>query len=208
MRVRTIAVWLVLAVACSESHEGGDDAGSTAMDASARVDASARADSGARPDASVSGECDVPSECVLLPESCCGTCGAPTPDDMIAVHRDDVDEHQAMACADPVACPGCVMELDPYLIATCRAGECVALDLHVEALTECTGDDECTLAPAQCCACGLLGVGETIAFNPERGSLNALVCDPVLTCPPCAPVFEGLEARCESGRCIVATTGG
>lgn len=156
-------------------------------------------------DRCASGEprCAGPSECQLLPESCCGTCGAPTPGDMIAVHRARVAENRASACADPVACPECFMPTDPYLVATCRAGECEAVDLHQDALTTCSADAECTLAAATCCACGELGAGETIAYNPARGSLADVICDPEIACPPCVPFFEGVEARCQGGRCAV-----
>jgi hypothetical protein len=147
--------------------------------------------------------CDVPSSCVLLPESCCGRCGAATPDDMIAVHVDRVMENRSMACADPVACPECFAETDPYLLATCRAGACVALNLHVEDLTLCNTATDCVLGPRTCCDCGVLGVDQAIAFNPARGSLGALTCDPDADCPPCVPSFDGIEAVCDAGRCVV-----
>ena len=48
-----------------------------------------------------------------------------------------------------------------------------------------------------------LGLGDTIAFNPSRGSYGELVCDPRLICPPCAPLLDGLRAACVAGHCDV-----
>jgi hypothetical protein len=147
--------------------------------------------------------CDAPSSCVLLPESCCGICGAATPADMIAVHVDRAMENRAITCADPIACPECFMETDPYLVATCEGGACVARDLHVEELTACATDADCTLAPRRCCDCGDLGPFEAVAFNPSRGSFAALVCDPGADCPPCALAFSMIRVACDAGHCAV-----
>ncbi len=206
--------WLFVVIAagalcaCEASHVGssGDggrvDAGRGAVDGGgAPIDASAR--DAASADAGTTGSCDVPSQCRLRPESCCGSCGAATPTDMIALPVSEVAAYEARVCMD-VGCPECARPTDPYLLATCRARRCVAIDLHVDPLTSCTRDEECTLAPAVCCACGVLGPEETISYNPARGSLGSLHCDPDADCPPCAPVFDGLAPVCRGGRCEVA----
>lgn len=148
-------------------------------------------------------ECVAATDCTLLPQSCCGSCGAPTPGDMVAVPNDRVDEQRAAACGEGAVCPGCFMEPDPFLLATCDAGRCQAIDLHADDLTLCTSDADCQLAPRVCCGCGVLGAREVIAFNPERGSYGELVCDPRADCPPCVPTYEGVEAGCDAGRCVV-----
>ena len=162
---------------------------------------------GGRRDSAGGGACSAASDCTLLPESCCGSCGAATGTDMVAVANDDVEANRARACRDTVGCPDCFMEQDPFLLAVCSAGECEARNLRVDPLTACTNSDECVLAPRECCACGVLGRAGVVAFNPDRGSDAALVCDPVAECPPCVPIFDGLRAECVSGRCSVAELG-
>lgn len=174
---------LLVAAGCGESHTAGD----------AAIDASPGLHS-----------CASPTECELLPESCCGRCGAATPDDMIGVHRDDVAANRDLACmGGTIGCPECAMPQDPFLVATCELRACVARDLHALPLTECAADSDCVLAPHTCCACGVLGIDEVVAYNPARGELSALICDPGAPCPPCVPVFGELAAFCESGRCVV-----
>ncbi len=204
-----LALLITLAFAhsgCPTSHDPSGDAGG-AVDAPAPgTDApgldSPAADVPVRPDAPISLACDVPSACTLRPASCCGACGAATPTDMIALPDGEVAAYVAGMCAD-VGCPECAALPDPYLIATCTAGQCVAVDLHTHPLTECALDTDCVLSPAQCCACGLLAAHETIAHNPARGGLGTLTCDPDADCPPCVPDFGALEARCDAGRCVV-----
>jgi len=149
--------------------------------------------------------CVSPTECSVVPVTCCGRCGTATSTDMIAVRNDEANAWRNAVCGGgPIACPDCAAMPDPYLVATCEAGNCLARDLHLDALTQCTADADCTLAPATCCACGAIGLGAAIAFNPAHGSLAPLICDPRADCPPCVPTFTGIAARCSAGRCIVA----
>lgn len=201
MRIAGLLLCLVV-IGCSDSHGRADDAGSSPIDAAALPDAAVR-DSGSTP------ECDVPSECVLLPASCCGRCGAPTPDDMIAIPVAHQMEYVSMVCGGgTIGCPECASPWDPYLVATCRERRCEAVDLHADPRTECVTASDCTLAPIQCCACGALGMDQVVAYNPARGSIGALVCDPDADCPPCVPDFGSLSATCEAGRCVVIAPGG
>ena len=171
-------------VGCGESHTTGD--------------AAIGVDSGSMH------SCVSPTECELLPQSCCGRCGAATPDDMIGVHRDDVAANRDLACmGGTIGCPECAMPQDPFLVATCDMGACAARDLHALPLTQCTADTDCVLAPHTCCACGLLGIDEVVAYNPARGDLGTLTCDRGAPCPPCVPDFGDLAAFCEAGRCVV-----
>lgn len=151
--------------------------------------------------------CDVPSVCAVRSRSCCGSCGEPTPTDLVAVRADRLGDYAELACPPVAACPACAGRPDPYLLATCDTsgpgtGHCVAVDLHSSPLTECVVDGDCMLGPRTCCACGTVTDTEAIAFNLEHGSLRALVCDPDVTCPPCLPDFGMLLALCESGRCV------
>ena len=159
---------------------------------------------GGRRDSAGGGACTAASDCTLLPESCCGSCGAATGTDMVAVANEDVEANRTRACRDTVGCSLCFMEQDPFLLAVCSAGECEARDLRVDTLTVCTGSDECVLASRECCACGVLGRAEVVAFNPDRGSYAELVCNPAADCAPCVPVFGDLQAECVSGHCAVA----
>ena len=158
---------------------------------------------GGRRDSAGGGACSVSSDCTLLPETCCGSCGAATGTDMVAVANEDVEANRTRACRDTVGCPTCFIEQDPFLLAVCSAGECEARNLRADPLTSCTNRDECQLAPRECCACGVLGRAEVVAFNPARGSYAALVCDPAAECPPCVPILDGLRAECVSGHCSV-----
>lgn len=159
-------------------------------------------DGGAR-DSSGGGACSTASDCTLLPASCCGSCGAATASDMTAVPNDEVEDNRARACRGGMGCPECFMEQDAFLLAVCAAGTCEARNLRADALTECAVDDDCQLAPRDCCACGVLGRSEVVAFNPARGSYAELVCDPRADCPPCVPFLDGLRAQCVSGHCDV-----
>lgn len=122
---------------------------------------------------------------------------------MIAVPNEDVAANRARACAGGVGCPECFMQPDAFLLAVCAAGACEARNLRTDDLTACSVDDDCQLAPRDCCGCGALGVGETVAFNPSRGNYADLVCDPRFVCPPCVPTLEGLRAACVAGHCDV-----
>lgn len=151
--------------------------------------------------------CVSPTDCSVVPVTCCGTCGTATSGDMIAVRNDEASAWRDAVCGGgPIACPDCAAMPDPFLVATCEAGNCLARDLHLDALTQCATDTDCTLAPATCCACGVIGFGAAIAFNPTRGSLASLICDPRADCPPCVPTFTGIAAHCVTGHCVVAPT--
>lgn len=151
--------------------------------------------------------CTSPSECVVSPASCCGSCGAARPGDMIGVHRDHQSDYSTIACAGGGACPGCFAQQDPALVATCSSGICEAVDLGATRATECAIDDDCNLAVPQCCACGTMDPWQVISLASAHASdLYTLICDPGLDCGACPgpPEFPaGLTAGCDAGRCIV-----
>ena len=184
---RSVLTLLALALGglgCAQSHGAFDDGGAR--------------------DTGVGGACTAATDCTLLSASCCGSCGAATAADMIAVPNDEVEANRARACRGGVGCPACFMEQDAFLLAVCTTGSCEALNLRADDLTGCATDDDCQLAPRDCCGCGLLGRSEVVAFNPARGSYSQLVCDPRADCPPCVPTLDGLRAQCVSGHCDVA----
>lgn len=148
--------------------------------------------------------CSSNSDCIVAPRSCCGSCGAATSTDLIALARGDADAYRNAACAGGVGCPECASLPDPYLLATCEAGTCVAHDLHGDPLTECASDADCTLRTAECCGCGPQTADSVVAINDARGNYGDLVCETDAACPPCVPFFDGLAAVCRDGRCGVA----
>lgn len=182
MRFSSLTFALLL-VACSGSHTGGDDAGSTE-----RFD-----------------ECEVPTDCVVVPESCCGSCGAAARGDAVAVHTARAGDYRRSAC-DPVGgdCPACFMEPDPTLVATCEAGRCVVVDLQEHPSTECAAAADCRVRAVECCECGATITPSTVVAVSDPAAFEPLVCDPGTGCPECAPTYpDDLVPACEAGRCVV-----
>ncbi len=207
---------LFLHVACSSSTAVNDAAVSDAPPADSATTDSATTDSAA-PDAPF-GECLTPTDCVLLPESCCGSCGQPSRTDIDSVPRSGVDAQRAMACADPVPCPACEGHPDPTLLPDCSMSTCTVLDLNPPAgpppgLSACESDTDCIIRAASCCECGATITEQTVvALNAEiRGGYEAFVCEGDIGCPECAPVYpDNLVARClgdgAGARCTVVNT--
>jgi hypothetical protein len=184
--MRAIAA-LVLGAACAAAC--GDDGGDAA--------------DGGQPDLF---SCERSSECIVVPESCCGTCGAPTRGDALAINAAAAPEHTRRVCEDDVGCPACApLFIDPTLVATCRAGSCELVDLRLHAASECAQDDDCKVRTPDCCECG----GDTdpgrlvgVATSAEREYAD-LVCDPERACPECAPIYPSeVTVECTSaGHC-------
>ncbi len=189
----------------SISFDAGRDVPATddvRFDAPSPIDADLPLDVRVVPDVPATG-CVRHSDCVIRAESCCGSCGAATATDFIALHVDDVDDYVGTLCAG-VPCPECAQPDDPMLVASCEAGRCVGRDLRLEVFTECSAPADCVLGPRRCCDCGLLGVSQTIAYNTARGNPYDLICDAdAPACPPCVPTFDMLSADCAAGRCVV-----
>jgi hypothetical protein len=166
-------------------------------------DAGGSDDGGSQPDIRA---CLVNSDCIVVPESCCGTCGAPTRGDAFAINVASASEHSRRVCTRDVGCPTCApLFIDPTLVATCRAERCELVDLRRHEASACERDDDCTLRTPDCCECGgdtsfgrLLG----IAKSAERDYAD-LVCDPDEACPECLPVYPSeVTVECNaSQRC-------
>jgi hypothetical protein len=64
--------------------------------------------------------------------SCCGSCGAVTPEDAAAVNSQYLSEFREAACGGPGICPACAGENDPRVSTYCgEDGHCV-LDLALD----------------------------------------------------------------------------
>ncbi len=146
--------------------------------------------------------CKANSECVVVAASCCGTCGAATRDDILAIRADDIASHSAKACAGVAGCDDCYMVQDPNLVATCSGGACHVVDLLLKDETACTTDDECMLRTNDCCACG--GDSTETGLVAVSGDITPFVCDPSQPCALCEPLPpENATAECSGGRCRV-----
>ncbi len=156
------------------------------------------------PDAGDFAACNVPTDCLVLPMSCCGSCGAPTRGDAIAVARDRVDAYRGNTCGDDQGCPTCApLFIDPTLVATCRDQRCELIDLHEHHASACEADDDCRVRTPDCCPCGGdTEPGRLIGVSSEN-EYASLVCDPDSACPECAPVYpsEVTVSCAEAGYC-------
>lgn len=184
-------VAILLFAACGASHTPGD-AGSA---------------DGGRDGGPVDGgdlaACSVPTDCVVVPASCCGSCGAATRGDAIALNVTRANEYRTSVC-DGLGCPACFMEQDPTLIATCQASRCVVVDLYEHAAAACTGDDECRIRTVDCCECGgdITRAGIIAIRRDSEGPFSSLVCDPGWACPECAPTYPSeVVPVCHEGHC-------
>lgn len=195
---------LTLTAACGGSSTGG--AGGAAGSGGAGGAAGAGGTAGLA-------ACGRTSECVVVPESCCGTCGMATAGDAIAVAAAKANEHRTAACAGQGGggCPLCAGQEDPTLLATCRSGECALVVLTTDPITECSASTDCRLRTSDCCECGGdTSVAGLIAVRADSESTYAeMACDDGQGCPECAPQYPAeASAQCLVGRCTVVYQGG
>lgn len=148
--------------------------------------------------------CAVPSDCVLMPASCCGSCGAYTREDIQAVNKDIEDYARGLVCGEDEGCALCYTPSDANLVATCTAGKCQVVDLLTSPATECQVHSDCRLRSNECCECGGSQDVEHLVAVSNSAPLESAVCDPELGCPECEPGDPmGVEAQCQAGRCVV-----
>jgi hypothetical protein len=135
-------------------------------------------------------------DCIVISQSCCGSCGAASRGDAIAINADQVAAHRAGLCQS-TDCPACYSPGDPTLIAACEAGSCMLVDLHEHPSTSCNSNSDCRLRSKDCCECGGGSDMESlIAINvTSEAGYTDLVCDDE-ACPECAPVYPA-EARAQ-----------
>ena len=147
--------------------------------------------------------CDLTSECVIRSQSCCGTCGAATRDDVTALNQDFVSTYASNECLGQ-GCPACYKATDPTLFAQCMQGLCTVVDLLQHPVTQCSSASDCRIRTKDCCECGG-GMNEEslLAINVgQEAAFSALVCDPNTACPECMPDYPDVVADCQNGRCI------
>ncbi len=147
--------------------------------------------------------CKVPSDCVVIPASCCGSCGAATRTDSVAVNKASAPVYQNWTCGD-MGCADCYMPTDANLVATCSAGRCAVVDLLATPATECTDSNECHLRTNECCECGGAQDAEHLVAVSDYSAIERVVCGSGQGCPECAPQPpDYAEAICDDGRCTV-----
>jgi len=147
--------------------------------------------------------CEVDTDCIVVPESCCGSCGAATRGDALAMSGDAAGDYLTSVCAG-MGCHICYMAQDPTLVATCDAGRCELVDLHEHPVARCSSDADCRLRTRSCCDCG----GDTsregllaVRTDSAAGYVE-LVCDMGASepCLECAPVYpDEATASCNPG---------
>lgn len=143
--------------------------------------------------------CNAPGECDIRPKSCCGSCGSPTPSDMLAVNWQKGGAYQSAMCA-MTACPACAMEPNPNLAPFCRSKSCNAVDVRTDSVSACAIDTDCRLRFAGCCEyCTDPSASKLIAIATSgNAEYTANQCHPDQGgCPKCAVMYPpGYAARC------------
>lgn len=153
--------------------------------------------------------CSVNSDCVLRPKSCCGSCGAATREDAIAINVKTASDYSTMVCENG-GCPACYMPQDPTLLAACRGGTCEVVDLLMHASSECQTEADCRVRTTDCCECGGAMDPEHLVAISTQGdaAFSQLVCDPDASCPECAPQYPPAQLACDNGHCKLLGPGG
>ncbi len=159
----------------------------------------------AQSDANAMAACARPTDCMVVPRTCCGSCGAATVSDSVAISRAWAATHR-YPCTAGAGCPDCSRRADPTLLATCRAGRCRVFPLARSPLVRCAAESDCGLRAAGCCECGAT---EFVALRRDRFSAYAqLVCDGTAACGACSAQPPGaIAALCVDGRCRVESIG-
>lgn len=148
--------------------------------------------------------CAQPSDCLVRSTSCCGTCGAATRGDIVAISVGAANAYAVQACSGSNGCPTCFGVTDARLVATCRAGHCAVVDLATHPSTACAVSSDCRVRTSECCECGG-EIDERHIIAVAAGgdpALQAQVCDSDQACPECAPIYPAnVQATCDSGHC-------
>lgn len=144
--------------------------------------------------------CENAGDCRLVVEACC-LCEWPTLDQASAVPFDS--ERQSLGCP---TCGGCatVQAEPPAAGVDCVAGQCQVLDVRTAALTECTHDDDCVLAPYWCCEqCADIEVVNSYAVRRDSAWLAERCLRELPACPlvDCSGGQVRAEPYCDAGRC-------
>jgi len=198
-----LALMMPFAGGCADSHGGGDGGArdSGAVDSGATDGGRVDSGGGSIPRWQ---RCSDNSECTVVSESCCGSCGQPSPGDMVGVNSGRIRDYRGDSC-DRVDCPACFMEPDPNLIATCNAGRCEAIDVRTHAVSSCTGTSQCSLRVNTCCGCS--SSGPIAIHGSSESDFMSLVCVGDEVCPECFPAFPEWDVSCQMGHCVALNVG-
>lgn len=206
MRPLTLLPFLLL-VACGSKVEPAEAVDSSTIDATDATDAADTADA---IDTGDPARCGAPDSCVVVPRSCCGSCGAATPADMIGLESSRASAYRTSVCSG-TGCPACFQQQDPFLQGFCADGRCTAVDLHVDPMTACASDGDCQLRYAGCCEpCGA-PLGGLLALNPTQiATYRGKLCPVAPACPKCLVRYpDAAKAVCDkaTGHCVVTGIG-
>jgi hypothetical protein len=151
-------------------------------------------------------DCSSHTDCVLVPASCCGACGAPTSNDVVALRVDAAAGYRESVCSAGYACPACASMNNPDLFASCQNSLCVVVDLTTSQVSACSADADCVLRAAACCECGAaMDAHSLVAISKNSASSYAsLVCDATAVCAECMPQYPTSPAViCNGGHCWI-----
>jgi hypothetical protein len=138
--------------------------------------------------------CTESAQCQVVPRTCCGSCGAPTEKDAIAVNA-EVEERPP--CEGGSGCPDCADDNPHQMVAVCEKKTCKVLYLDRSPLTSCKRDSDCATRPVGCCGGGAVAVRkDRLEALTERMGCNGVGCDRAMR--PALP-----RAVCRAARCAV-----
>lgn len=148
-------------------------------------------------------QCAGPNDCEVRPASCCGSCGAATRADAVALNYAYAATYADAVCTGE-GCPLCDAEPDRTLLASCQDGTCVVVDLLLDPATQCTTAEECHVRTADCCECGgSTNLSDLVAVSDDS-AFEALVCEPMVGCDTCMPTYPAIATECVDGHCRLA----
>jgi hypothetical protein len=153
--------------------------------------------------------CTTATDCTIVARGCCGTCGVPHLDQVMALRKDAAASYTAAECAGNGACPPCIPGENPDFQAACIAGQCTPFDLGF--YNGCTVDEECALRPSDCCdpCTGPLAEGAFVSVEKGNTGYDYFVCGgKPANCNVCPTTYPaGTSAKCDTttNKCVIST---
>jgi hypothetical protein len=146
-------------------------------------------------------DCEIDSDCALTPRQCCGGL---TDFDAVIAFSSGADVFDSEVCDGRLGCGPIYLPPKPSLYAECVEGQCRTLD--IEAVAQCSSDDDCQARVNECCNCpelapdaARLAVAVPDEFDIFKGcsrTINDCIC---AEGPP-----EGVSATCDDDFSICA----
>ena len=151
------------------------------------------------PDPTDYAACEVPSDCTVAPASCCGSCGAATRGDAVAITTDDVQPHTPVlyAATTPAARVRAALHR-PDARRNVRGATLQAdfIDLLEHESHRVQRDGNYRVRTPDCCECnGDTSLGRLIGVSSEN-AYASLVCDPKQACMPNAARSTRMRSPC------------